>query len=56
MDFSVLTINLKMKNCLDKSCRKHQNILCVVHFTENRALYEKRGKNIVESERPQMTV
>jgi hypothetical protein len=27
-----------------------------VHFPENRALYEKRGKNIVEPERPQMTV
>jgi len=32
------------------------NILCSVTFLENRAVYEKVVQNIVESDRPQMTI
>jgi len=40
MDFSVLTINHKMKNVSDKSCGNNQNI-----FPENRACYKTLWKN-----------
>jgi hypothetical protein len=57
MDFSVLTINLKMKNVSDKSCRKHQNVLCVQYiFSKIVPCIKICGKNVVEPERPQMTV
>jgi len=37
--------------------RKSKHILCLVtFFSENRAVYEKMWKNIVERGRPQMTI
>ena len=49
----------RMKNVLDKSCRENHN----THFTfnnffffENFAVYEIMLKNLVEFERPQMTI
>jgi hypothetical protein len=46
-----------MRNVLDKSCRKNQNILFLAtFFFENRAVYEIMWKNIVETGRPQTTI
>jgi hypothetical protein len=48
---------LRMINISDKSCRENQNtILCSTAFSENRAVYEIMWKNMVESDRPQMTM
>jgi len=44
----------------DKSCRENQNTHFVFNnfffFFENRAVYEIMWKNIVELDRPQMTI
>jgi len=47
-----------MKNVLDKSCREHQNTQFVFNnsFFFNRAIYEIMWENIVEQDRPQMTI
>ena len=47
-----------MTNATGKSCRENQNTLFMFcnYFFENRAVYEKMWKNIVERDRPQMTV
>jgi hypothetical protein len=45
-----------MRNVLDISCREIKtHILCSVAFSENRTLYERLSKNIVQTEKPQMT-
>ena len=36
--------------------RKLKHVLCSVTFSENRALYETKSKNLVEPERPQRTI
>jgi hypothetical protein len=43
-----------MRNVADKSCRKKsEHTFCVQEpFSENRAVYEKMWKNIVERRRP----
>jgi len=49
---------LRIRNVSDRSCRENQN----THFVfsnfifGNRAFYEKMWKNIVEPDRPQMTM
>ena len=53
----LLSVLLRMRNVQDKSCRENRNS----HFVfsnppENRAVYEIMCKNIVEPDRPQMTV
>jgi hypothetical protein len=46
-----------MKNVSDKSLGKiDTHILCSITFFENRAVYEIMCKNIVEPDRPQMTI
>ena len=48
-----------MRNVSDKSCRENQNahfVLNIFFFLpENRAVYEKMWKNMVEPDRPHMT-
>ena len=46
-----------MRNISEKICRENQNILCsIIFFSENRAVYEIMWKNIVQSDRVQMTI
>ena len=49
-----------MINVRNKSCRENQtHILCLITSpppTENRAVYERMWKNIVERGRPQMAI
>jgi len=43
----------------DESCRENQNTFCVQSFFfsfENRTFYEVKWKNIVQPDRPQMTI
>ena len=52
-------ILLRMRNILDKSCRENQNthfIFSDFLFTESRAVCEIMSKNMVKSERPQVTI
>jgi hypothetical protein len=46
-----------MRNVLDKSCKESQNTHFMFNnfFSENRAVYEKMSKNMVEPDWPQMT-
>ena len=49
----------RMRNVSEKSCEENQNtpFLCyIIFFFENRAANESVWKNIVESDRPQMTI
>ena len=47
-----------MRNFLDRSCRRTPNMKVRFNnfFFENRAVYEIMWKNIVEPDRPQMTI
>ena len=46
-----------MRNVSDKSCRENRNtFLPLLTFFENRPVYEIILKNIVETDRPQMTI
>jgi hypothetical protein len=47
-----------MRNVLDESCRENQNKRFIFSnfVPENRAVYEIMWKNMVETERPQLTV
>jgi len=48
---------LKMRNVSDKSCRENQNTHFVFsNFFFNRTVYETMWKNMVQPDRPQMTV
>ena len=50
---------LRMRNVSDQICREIQNAHFVFgnfFFFENRAVYEKMYKNIIERDRPQMTI
>ena len=49
---------LRMRYVSDKGCREYQktHTLCYRFFPDNRATYEIIWKNIVEPERPQMTI
>jgi len=48
---------VKMRNVSDKSCRENHNTHFMFRFFfENHVVYEIMWKNIVEPERPQMTV
>ena len=48
---------LRMRNVWDKSCRESQNTFMFSNSPpENRAVYEIMWKNIVEPDRPQMTI
>ena len=50
-------ILLRMRNVSNKSRWESQNIfLCLITFSENRAVYEIKSKNVVKIERPQMTI
>ena len=52
------SILLRMGNVTDKSCSEYQNTHFMFNnfFSENRAIYERKWKNIVEPDGPQMTV
>jgi hypothetical protein len=46
-----------MRNVSDECCTENQNTFCVQQiFFENRAIYEKTWKNVVERGKPQMTI
>jgi hypothetical protein len=46
-----------MRNVTENSCKENQNtFLCPITFSENRAIYEIMWKNMVEPDRPQMTI
>jgi hypothetical protein len=46
-----------MKNVSDKPCRENQNTQFIFdYFFENRTVYEIMWKNVVEPDRPRMTV
>jgi len=49
---------LTIRNVSDKICRENQNTHFMFNndFFENRAVYERMWKNILELDRPQMTV
>jgi len=49
-------ILLRMGNVSDRNCRENQNTLCSVSLPENHANYNIMWKNIVEPDRPQMTI
>ena len=52
-------IPFRMRKVLDRSCRENQNthfVFSNFFFFENRAVYEKMWKNIVERGRPQVTI
>jgi hypothetical protein len=53
-----LWILLKKKNIPDKTCRKNQNTFCFqqIFTPENPAVYEKKKKNVVQPDRPQMAI
>jgi hypothetical protein len=47
-----------MRNISDRCCRENQNTHFMINnsFSENRAIYEIMWKNMVEPDRPEMTV
>jgi len=48
-----------MKNVSDKQCRENQNTFFMfnnIFLSKNRAVYEIIWKDIVQTDRPQMTV
>ena len=47
---------LRIRHASDKNFRGNQNILWLVTFSENRAVYEIMWKHMLQPERPQMTV
>jgi hypothetical protein len=49
---------LRMRNVWDQICRENLNIHFIFRnfFFENRAIYAIMWKNIVEQDRPQMTI
>ena len=48
---------VRMRSDLDKSCRENQNTFYVQYLvSENRAACDIMSKNMVEPERPQMTI
>jgi hypothetical protein len=49
---------LKTRNVLDKCCRESQtHVLCsITLFLKNRFVYEIMWENMVEQDKPQMTV
>ena len=51
-------IRLRMRNVSDKSCRENRNTHFMFNstFSKNRAVYEIMSTNMVEPERPQMTL
>jgi hypothetical protein len=51
-------ILLGMRNVSDRSCRENQNTHFMFNnvFPENHAVYETIWKNMVQSDRPQMTI
>ena len=51
-------ILLRMRNISNKSCRENQNTHFMTSniFSENRAVYEIMSKNMVELDRPKMTI
>jgi hypothetical protein len=51
-------ILLIKRNISDKSCRENQNTHFMFNnfFPENRAVYEIKWKNMVQPDRPQMTI
>ena len=46
----------KMRNISDSSCREYQNTRFSSFFFKNRAVYEIIRKNMLEPDRPQMTM
>jgi len=51
------SVLLKVRNVSDKTCRENQNIqFMFIFFPENRSVYEIIWENIVEQDRPQMTI
>jgi hypothetical protein len=52
------SILLRMRKVGDKNCRENQNthFICNKMFSENLAVYEIMWKNMVEPDRPQMTI
>ena len=53
-----LSVFLRMIKVSDESCREKQNIHFVFNnfFLENHAVYDIMWKNIVQPDRPQMTI
>ena len=53
------SVLLRMKYVSNKTCRENQNTNFVFNnffFFENRAVYEIMWKNVVETDKPQMTI
>jgi hypothetical protein len=53
-----VSVLLRMRNFSGKGCRKNQNMNLKFNdlFLENRAVYEIVCKNMVQPDRPQMTI
>ena len=53
-----LRILLRMRNILNLNCRENQNthFLFSIFFPESRAFYEIMWKNMIETDRLQMTI
>jgi hypothetical protein len=47
---------LRIRNVSDKSCREKNAHFIFNIFSEYRAVYEIKWKNIIEPDRPQMTI
>jgi len=46
-----------MGNVSEKTVEKTKaHILCSIFFSENRAVYDMMWKNMIEADRPQMTI
>jgi len=52
------SVLLRIRNFSDKNCRETQNTHFISNnfFFENNAIYEIMWKNVVETDRPQMTI
>ena len=50
------SVLLRMRNVSDKCCRNTTHALCSIAFFENRAVFEKKWKNIIQPVTPQMTI
>jgi hypothetical protein len=52
------SVPLRMRNVSDKNCGENQNtyFMSIKFFSENRDVYEKMWENMVEPDKPQMTI
>jgi len=54
--YHIMLILLRMKNISKRCCREKTHFLCAVTFFLNSAVYEIMCKNILEPDRPRMTI